>query len=108
MTYRVIVTSKARIEASNVAIWWAEHRSVAQAKKWLDSFHEKAASLAHDPQRWPVAPENDFLPIEIREVSFGIGRNKTHRIVFEVRGGAVVIHAVRHLAQDSLSQDDFE
>lgn len=108
MIYRVQLSPRARIAIANNASWWATHRSVDQAQRWMNAAREALHSLAQDPHRWPVAPENDELPFEIREMAFGLGRKKTHRAVFEVREDSVLIHAIRHLAQAPLTTEDFE
>lgn len=42
----------------------------------------------------------------IRQLLYGVSRRKTHRAVFEIRAGEVIIHAIRHLAQDELLPDE--
>ncbi len=107
MTFQVLVSPRAVSQVRQSSSWWARNRSLFQAQQWLQSFRAALNSLSHDPLRWPVATESDDLPIELREMLFGIGRRKTHRIVFEVDGDRVLVHAIRHLSQDKLSPDDF-
>ena len=106
MSYEVQLTPQARIELCNSALWWAEHRSTDQAAKWLEGFEAALRLLSENPERWPLAQENENVPLEIREMLFGIGRRKTHRAVFRIREDRVVVHAIRHLAQDALSAKD--
>lgn len=107
MSYRVELTPKARIELYRNASWWAEHRSTEQAAEWLEGFESALKLLCENPERWPLAQESGMVPVEIREMLFGIGRRKTHRAVFRIHGGRVIVHGVRHLAQDALTGDDF-
>ena len=91
----------------NAALWWAENRSLDQAVLWIDGFEAALQSLANNPEAWPLAPECDSVHLQIREMTFGLRSRKTHRAIFEVREQEVLVFAVRHLAQDLLSGDDF-
>lgn len=107
MRFRVEISPQARIELCNSALWWAEHRSRDQAAKWLKGFQSALRLLSHNPDRWPLAPENGVVPFELREMLYGVGRRKTHRAIFRIREGRVVVYAIRHLAQDALTAEDF-
>jgi hypothetical protein len=56
--------------------------------------------LAKNPYRCSLALENPRFPIELRQLNYGSGRRKTHRIIFAIRPDTVVVHAVRHVAQE--------
>ena len=107
MSYEVKLLPRAKLQLYNSALWWAEHRSTEQAVRWLEGFEAALRLLTHNPERWPLAAECDAVPFEIREMTYGLGRHKTHRAVFEIRQHEVVIYAIRHLAHDSLTPNDF-
>lgn len=107
MSYRVELTPRARIELYHNASWWAEHRSTDQAAEWLEEFEAAIKLLSENPERWPLAQENGLVPVEIREMLFGIGRRKTHRAVFQITNDRVIVHGIRHLAQDTLTGNEF-
>lgn len=107
MTFRVSLSSRAERQLYSAALWWAENRSTEQAAQWLDGFQRELRSLSDDPERWSPAPENEVLPFIARQVLYGLHRKKTHRAIFEVRGDEIIVHAIRHLAQNSLSAEDF-
>ena len=94
MKYKVLITS--------------EHRDADQASRWLVGFEEAIASLGDDPERLGLARENDLydLPYPVRQLTYGLGKEPTHRAVYEVRGDTVFVVAVRHLAQDHLSSEE--
>jgi len=46
-----------------------------------------------------------LLLLRLRQLVFGLGANKTHRAVFEVRDNEVIVHAVRHLAQSDITPE---
>lgn len=107
MSYEVKLLPRAKLQLYNSALWWAEHRSAEQAVRWLEGFEAALRLLDHNPERWPLASESDAVPFEIREMTYGLGRRRTHRAVFEIRQQEVIVYAIRHLAQDSLTPDDF-
>lgn len=107
MSYQLRVMPRAQVQLCNAALWWAENRSAKQAAAWPEGFEAALSKLAIDPQRWPLATESVDVGIEIRQMNYGIGRSKTHRAVFEICDRDVVVHAIRHLAQDALHADDF-
>lgn len=106
MIQRVVVTPKARIELYNAAIWWAENRDADQATRWLEGIEAAIDALRQNPEQYPAARENDDLPVQLRQQTFGLGKKPTHRIVFEIRVDELIVHAVRHLARDDLTRED--
>ena len=57
MTRQVIVTSRAKKQLYESALWWSEHRSTAQAIQWLQGFETAIADLAFEAERQPLIPE---------------------------------------------------
>ncbi len=106
MTYRITITSKDKREFNQAALWWAEHRSRDQAARWLDGFEAAIASLAENPDKHPLAREDDSFPFSLRQLLFGLGSKSTHRAIFRVRDDDVVIYGIRHVAQRDLQPDD--
>lgn len=100
MTYTLVLTQPAEEELLSAFRWWAEHRSVDQAARWYDGFVDALASLADNPERCPLARENSQFPAELRELHYGVGSRPTHRAVFTIRPGIVLVYTVRHAAQD--------
>jgi plasmid stabilization system protein ParE len=90
----------------DAALWWSDHRSTEQAVRWLEGFEAALQTLANDPGRLPLATESGAFSVVIRQLLFGLGRTKTHRALFEVRGDEVIVHAVRHLSQQANLADD--
>jgi|SRR5436190_19628300 len=107
MTYLVRLLPRAKLQLVNTALWWADNRSREQAVLWIDGFEAALQSLANNPEAWPLAPECEAVQLQIREMTFGLGHRKTHRAIFEVRQQEVIVFAIRHLAQDLLTADDF-
>ena len=106
MPLPVFLSARAHQDVDDSYGWWAKNRSAEQARRWrdlcvqtIDSLPEKAASA-------PFAAENGRLPIEIKQINFGLKRRPTHRIIFTIRPDMILVLRVHHLAQDELTLDD--
>lgn len=108
MNYRVIVSPNARQELYDDALWWAEHRDVDEALRWLDGFEKALLKLDQNPDQHPLARENGEFPFDLRQMLYGLSRKPTHRAVFEIRGQDVIVHGIRHLARRDLTMEDVE
>lgn len=106
MKYEVVILHRAKIQLYNSALWWAEHRSRQQAADWLAGFEAAIDDLANTADNQPIARESDAFPFVVRQLNYGLGRVKTHRAAFEIRGNKVLVFAIRHLARQDLTPDD--
>jgi plasmid stabilization system protein ParE len=106
MTYEVVLTERAHRQMEAAYCWWAENRSQPQAARWYNAFAQAMVSLEKDPELCALARENQLLPFEVRDLTFGVGKRLTHRAVFTIRPNLVLVLAVRHLAQESLLPED--
>jgi plasmid stabilization system protein ParE len=92
------------LNARDIVDWSAE-RSPSAADRWYQGFLKLLDSLTEEPQRHPLALENRRFPIDLRQVNYGSGRRLTRRIIFAIRPNAVVVYAIRHVAQDECRPD---
>lgn len=108
--YHVVVTGPARRDFLEQHDWWATNRSAEQAARWYAGFYDALLSLAHNPERRSLAPEDGVWPYQLRQLTFGLGRRPSHRALFCIRGDAVFVLRVRSLAQSELQEGglDFE
>lgn len=108
MTYEVIILPRARQEMLENTVWWKENRSGAEATEWLAGMEVALSSLAELPHRCPFARENAAFSMDVRHLLFGIGSKPTHRAIFTIddENAAVLVHAIRHIAQATLGPDD--
>jgi plasmid stabilization system protein ParE len=97
MAYSVRITARALREIDKAIEWLAE-RSRAAAVRWHQQLLEAVQSLGDNPERWGLAPENEWYPGELRQLLHG-KRRGVYRILFEVRGDTVYILRIRHSAQ---------
>ena len=83
MHFQVYVTRRAERELNFATDWYAEY-AVDLGKRWTDGVRRAIASLANNPDRCGLAHESDQFGFETRELLYGLGRKKTHRILFRI------------------------
>jgi plasmid stabilization system protein ParE len=86
--------------------WWATHRSAEQAARWHRGIEKAILGLGRNPERHALATENDLLPIEVRQMLYGLGRRPSHRVLFTIRPDCVYVLAIVHVAPDAIGLDD--
>lgn len=106
MTFRLVVLPRAKRQLSDAALWWADHRSLAEAARWLEKIEAAIQNLASDAERYSLARESAAFDFELRQMNFGVSRRPTHRVLFSIENDSVIVYAVRHLAQQDLTPDD--
>jgi len=106
MNYQIAFTQRAELQLDNTKAWWSQNRSAEQATRWYTEISEAIFSLQRNPQRCPLAAEDNLFPYELRELHFGLGSRPTHRAVFTIRPDVVLVLAIRHVAQDMITRDD--
>ncbi|MCA9077053.1 MAG: type II toxin-antitoxin system RelE/ParE family toxin [Planctomycetaceae bacterium] len=107
MMFHVRTSEFAKREIREAAAWYrAKSGSIEVADRWLDGITSAIASLSQNPDRIPVYVRSDEFDMEIRELLYGSGRRKTHRIFFTIVGDQVEVISVKHHAQRDLTPDD--
>ena len=105
MKREVLLTATAEQQMHDAAEWYAL-KDADTAGEWFNGLTAAMESLAENPLQFPLAPENQHLPVKFRQMLYGLGKRKTHRILFVVRQSAVVVHQIRHTARRDVSVDD--
>jgi plasmid stabilization system protein ParE len=100
MAFQVRITQTAKAEIDTVYSWLRQRNSV-YADKWFRELMDTIATLQEKPLRCTLAPENDALTEEIRQLIYGKSRNK-YRILFAIREDTVFVLHVRHSSQAPL------
>ena len=97
MTYRVILTPAAESDL-RMAYRYIRKQAPIAARDWIRRARQTAKSLAHHPERCPMAPESASFDQPIRELFFGEGNRGTYRFLFVVfaEEKTVYILHVRH------------
>ncbi len=98
MSYRVVVTARARAHAVEAFRWIAD-QSPDAAARWSAGLQKAIAKLTTMPERHPIAEdESEQLGISLRLMLYG-RRRGVYRILFSIEGKTVTLHYVRHSAQ---------
>lgn len=94
----VLISAEAQTEIAEAFAYIAGESSPVSAARWLDGLDELLKSLLEMPERFAIAPENQYFP-------YGIVRRALyhrHRVLFTVEPGAIRILHVRHGMRDDL------
>ena len=102
--WNVIIELPARQDIAEAHLWLAE-QSPEAAGRWFDTIYETIGSLEIFPERAPLAPESEFLNVEIREIFHGRRRHKYH-ILFTVSENEVRVLHVRRIARLALGETE--
>src|SRR5690349_15095605 len=98
MKYEVIVQASAQAEIE-AAYEWLARRAPATAVRWYGRLVKAIETLADNPLRCSLAPEDEYFPEEIRNLLYG-KRKSNYRVIFTVRGDTVhVLHFRRGARQ---------
>jgi plasmid stabilization system protein ParE len=101
MTYRVVITPEAERDLRD-AYRYIRRDSPPSARRWIRGARKAIKTLAHLPDRYPLAPEAESFGEPIRELFYGSGNRGTYRILYLViESTACVVH-VRHGSMDQL------
>ena len=101
--YQVVLTKSAGRDIEAAYAWWSDHRSKSQADTWYRRIHAAIQTLAERADGCAKSPESDLLPTGLWQLNFGVRSRPTHRIVFTIDAGRVVVLRVRHVAQRDLT-----
>ena len=107
MTYRVVVTPRAKLDLQELYDWIAS-RSVEGANRWADAFEDAVRRLDDDPQAYGLAPESDAHPEAIRQFLFKTRHGRTYRGLFFVRDKTVFLVHVRGPGQRVMRPEEIE
>lgn len=104
MNYRVIVSPNAKSDLRGYFLNAAEH-APRTAERWLGRFENALASLSTNPERCALAPENDAVDAEIRQLLFG-KRRSMFRALFTVVKDEVHILHIRRATMQTAKPDE--
>ncbi len=105
MPLAVIFTMTASGELDRTSDWCNE-QSDGLGYEWLQGIQTAMMSLAVNPDRCGIAHKSDHFPCELRELLFGIGQRKTHRVLFHISEREVVIVGIRHVSRRDFSPEN--
>jgi plasmid stabilization system protein ParE len=102
----VVVRPQAYDQIDQAFAWWANHRSLEQASRWFSGILAAIEAIGENPTRYAKYAEETAFACEVREMLFGLGRRKTHRVLFALRTDCIYVVSVRHVSQDATDIDE--
>ena len=105
MTLRLKILPRAEHDAQHIFDYLLE-RSPKGAAAWWASFEQAAARAVVNAAQFGVAPENEMVQVELRQVLFKTRRGRGYRFVFTVSGDELRILRVRGPGQPPLRSDE--
>ena len=104
MSYTIVVLPQAEEDADRIYRWIAE-RSLAGAGRWYEQFLAVLHRLASDAQSCPLAPEDEHVIPEIRQILFKTKKGLRYRVLFSIAATTVRVLHVRGPGQELLGPD---
>ncbi|MCH8828420.1 MAG: type II toxin-antitoxin system RelE/ParE family toxin [Planctomycetes bacterium] len=104
MELPVRFTRRTSKELHRIADWYND-QSAGLGAKWLRGIQQAIASLSENPERCGLSHEADLFPFELHELHYGVGRRKTHRVLFRIVDDEVVMLGIRHFSQQDLNSE---
>jgi plasmid stabilization system protein ParE len=104
MTYQIEISPTAIQDIENTLLW-PKANAPETSYRWVRGCYEIMLKLENFPKRCSLAPESQYLEIEIRQLLY----LKTYRILFSITetseedSGIVKIHRVRHSSQQNIA-----
>ena len=95
------------VDDLEAAYAWIFERSPQNAAKWFNGFVDAIQSLELNPCRCGIAPENDAVEPEIRQLLYG-KRWNVYRALFTVTEDSVRVLHIRHAAREAMSAHELE
>ena len=102
--YRVVVTQRAKDDLRHYYTVAAEHAPLT-AVRWLNRFELALQTLSTNPDRCPLAPENDLVDHSIYQLIQG-NRKARYRILFTITEDRVLVLHVRRGTMDKAAYSD--
>lgn len=104
--FQIVVHEQAKNDIKRNADWWAEHHSIDQALAWSDAVERQLQDLSQNPERFGIANENGRFAYEIRQILIGLGKRRSYRAIFTIKGDSVHILTIQRAEQSQLAHDD--
>lgn len=87
---------------------YIKERSPQGAVDWWNAFENAVQNSLRDYVEYPLAPENEFVTYELRQVVFKTRAGRRYRFVFTMVDNEMRILRVRGPGQPGLTADEME
>jgi len=102
--YKVIFTASAQADIERSYGWGSRKWGKEQAQAWVRELRKISShQLAVIPQGFPLAPENEEAPVEIRQLIVG-----RYRVLFTIKEKNVFVLHVRGAFSDRTKAESSE
>jgi plasmid stabilization system protein ParE len=101
MAFRIELSAAAERDSDEILTWLAERHAGRTGINWYLGLQDALASLEYMPSRCALAPENDHVPYEMRQLLYG-RRPHIYRILFTVDRDVVRVLRIRHTRRSRL------
>lgn len=105
MSYSVIVLPEAEQDADRIYRWIAE-RSADGAERWYDRFLAALRTLAFDAKICGLAPEDEYVTQEVRQLLFKTPKGLRYRVLLTITADTVYVLHVRGPGQRLIAPDE--
>jgi plasmid stabilization system protein ParE len=106
MSRQIRVLPMAKGDLRRIAQMIQVRVSFASSKKWRLLIQKAISDLANSAETYPEAHEAKLLGRNIRMKLVG-KQAHVYRILFTYTDDEVIVHHIRHAAQDYVSEDEF-
>ena len=96
--YRINIHRDAESEL-RAAFEYIRAEAPRNAAAWLSGLYGAIASLEYMPQRCSFAREREELDVDVRQIVF-----RSHRILFTIEKGSVLVLHIRHARRNTLKR----
>ena len=95
MAFRVNTTAKAKRDLDSILKWLQKQQAGDTGLRWFQGLRDAIASLEVLPRRCALAPEDEFLAVEVRQLLYG-DKPHVYRILFTIEAEDVYVLHIRH------------
>lgn len=95
MDFRVDLSEQAQRDIAAIYGWLRTEHAGDAGERWFAALRAAITSLTTFPSRCSLAPENQDLPVELRQLLYG-SRPHVYRILFTVEADTVQVLHIRH------------
>lgn len=99
--------SRYRRDASQKLLWFLENYGRKDyAERWAVALKETEDAIAADPLAFPLIREEVDFDYPLREAWFGVGKKRTHRVIFAICDTDIVAITVRHASEQDVKTEE--
>ena len=105
MSYKLTILSHAHRDFAEIVAWLVK-ASLQGADRWINAFDEALSSIVQNPSSFGLAPEDEFISIEIRQALFQTKHGRSYRILFTIVEQEVRVLRLRGPGQELLTSSE--